>query len=58
MPVEEAARRLGVSRRSLEREMAAGNFPSPLKIRGRSVVLESDLQAYIEKKKRERGGPP
>lgn len=47
LTLNEVADRLQVCRRTLEREIAAGNFPRPLKI-GRSVrIPESDLQAYL-----------
>jgi len=47
LTLKEAAARLHVCRRTLEREIAAGRFPRPLKI-GRSVrVPESDLVAYL-----------
>lgn len=49
LTLKEVAFRLQICRRTLEREIAAGRFPRPLKI-GRSVrVLESDLQAYLER---------
>ncbi len=44
---KEVAARLRVCRRTLEREIAAGRFPRPVRI-GRSVrIAESDVQAYI-----------
>jgi len=44
-PVE-AARRLSVSLRTLERQIAAGKFPQPRRL-GRSVrILASDLEPY------------
>jgi excisionase family DNA binding protein len=44
----EAARRLSISVRTLERQIAAGHFPQPRRI-GRSVrILASDLQAYAQ----------
>src|SRR5882724_7776565 len=47
LTLKEVAARLKISRRHLEREIAAGRFPRPLKI-GRSVrVPESDLPAYF-----------
>jgi excisionase family DNA binding protein len=49
LTLKEAAFRLHVCRRTLEREIAAQRFPRPVKI-GRSVrVPESDLQAYLAK---------
>jgi excisionase family DNA binding protein len=44
--MEQAAQRLAISRRTLERLMAAGEFPSPLKL-GRSARVEAkDVDAY------------
>jgi len=58
LTLREVAARLRVCRRTIEREIAAGHFPSPLKI-GRCVrVPESDLHAYLGKLKRECEGPP
>lgn len=47
LTLKEVAARLQVCRRTLEREIAAGRFPRPIKI-GRSVrVPESDLAEYL-----------
>lgn len=55
LTLKEVAARLQVCRRTLEREIAAGRFPRPLRI-GRSVrVPESDLVAFLAKL---RGQPP
>ena len=44
--LEQAAQRLAISRRTLERLMAAGEFPAPLKL-GRSARVEvADVDAY------------
>lgn len=48
LTVKEVASRLRVCRRTVEREIALGRFPRPLKI-GRSIrVPESDLRNYVE----------
>lgn len=47
--LRQAAQLLSVSRRTLEREIAAGNFPRPLKIGRSTRVAETDLRAYISK---------
>ncbi|WP_392389109.1 helix-turn-helix transcriptional regulator [Burkholderia multivorans] len=47
----EVARRLGVSRRTLDRWVAAGAFVPPLRLSARSrtaVWLEEDLAAHLE----------
>lgn len=54
--MREAALGLRVSKRTLERLMAAGEFPKPLKIGGRSLVPLSDVTAYVEKLIRKRNG--
>lgn len=54
LTVPEAAKRLGVCRRTLEREIEDGNFPKPVKIRGASRVPSSDLVAYSKKVCRQR----
>jgi excisionase family DNA binding protein len=45
----EAARRLSICKRTLERLIASGEFPKPVKIGGGSFIPESDLKNYIEK---------
>lgn len=56
LTLEEAASRLAISKRTLEREIAAQRFPKPLKIGRASRVPESDVQAYVASLRRER--PP
>jgi excisionase family DNA binding protein len=47
LTLKETASRLAISKRSLEREIAQGNFPRPLKI-GRSVRVRLDvLRNYV-----------
>ncbi len=47
--VPDAAKMLAVSRRTLEREIASGRFPRPLKIGRSSRVSQGDVAAYLEK---------
>ncbi len=57
LTLKEVAARLGVCRRTVEREILAGRFPRPLKI-GRSVrIPESDLLCYIESLRSEAANP-
>ena len=53
LSVPEAARRLGVCRRTLERLIAAKKFPARLKIGRRSLVAASDVGAFVAKLKTE-----
>lgn len=50
--LEEVAAKLGVSRRTIEREIQARRFPRPFKIRGRSMIRAFDLQTYEWKLKK------
>ena len=51
----EAAQMLSVSKRTLERQIAGGAFPSPMKI-GRSVrVSLADISAYLLRLEQRRG---
>jgi excisionase family DNA binding protein len=47
--LDEAARRLSVCRRTIEREILYGRFPRPLKVGRSTRVPVADLDAYIEK---------
>ena len=47
--VPEAAKRLGVCRRTLEREVEHGHFPRPVKIGRRSLIPVAALRAYAAK---------
>lgn len=50
LKMTEAARALTMSKRTLERLMAAGEFPQPVRFTSRCVrVPASDVAAYIEK---------
>lgn len=55
LSVKDTARRLGVSRRTLEREVSRKNFPPPMKIGQKSLYSVADLRSYIEKLKARRG---
>lgn len=46
LTLPQAAERLGVSRRTVEREIAAGNIPS-IRIRGARKIASRDLEDYI-----------
>ena len=45
--IKEAARRLSVCRRTIEREIAFGRFPRPLKVGRASRVDVNDLAKYL-----------
>lgn len=45
--LDEAASLLSISRRTLEREIAAGRFPRPLKIGRATRVAVSVLESYL-----------
>jgi excisionase family DNA binding protein len=44
--LEQAAQRLAISRRTLERLIAAGEFPSPLKLGRASRLAVEDIDIY------------
>ena len=44
--LEQAAQRLAISRRTLERLIAAGEFPSPLKLGRASRLAVEDIDTY------------
>ena len=57
LTMPEAAGALTMSKRTLERLMAAGEFPRPLRLTKRCVrVPASDVDAYLEKLIRRRNG--
>jgi excisionase family DNA binding protein len=58
LTVKEVAAHFRVCRRTIEREIAAGHFPRPLKIGRCSRFTESDLAAYEEKLRQDRSLPP
>lgn len=55
LTLPEVAQRLGVHRRSVERLIAAGEFPRPLKVGAATRVPVSDLQAYVARLMAQRG---
>ncbi|HWA09557.1 MAG TPA: helix-turn-helix domain-containing protein [Opitutaceae bacterium] len=55
LTLPQAASNLAVSRRTLERLIAAGDFPAPVKIGRASRIPQTDLAAYLEKICLERG---
>jgi excisionase family DNA binding protein len=57
LTVKEVAAHFRVCRRTIEREIASGRFPRPLKI-GRSLrFAEADLRTYVAKLKGESASP-
>ena len=50
-----AAQQLSVSKRTLERLMARGEFPPPVKIGRSSRVLRTDIAVYLDQLCRQRG---
>ena len=49
LTIVQAAAKLTICRRTLEREIEAGRFPRPRKIRGRLVVSQDDVRLYMWK---------
>ena len=49
LTLPEAASILAISKRTLERLIAGGQFPAPLKIGRASRVAMADLSAYLER---------
>lgn len=54
LSVKETAHRLGVSRRTLERQVANGAFPGPLKVGCKSLFFVADVEAYFAKLRAQR----
>lgn len=50
-----AARKLSLSRRTLERLISRGDFPPPVKIGRSSRVMRGDIAHYLEQLRRVRG---
>lgn len=50
-----AARKLSLSRRTLERLISRGDFPAPVKIGRSSRVMREDISNYLEQLRRTRG---
>jgi predicted DNA-binding transcriptional regulator AlpA len=55
LSIGEVAGRLGICRRTLEREINRGRFPRPLKIGKASRWEVGDVVAYIERLGEQRG---
>jgi excisionase family DNA binding protein len=55
LTLPQVAHDLSVSRRTLERLIAAGEFPAPVKIGRSSRILPADLAGYLEKLRQGRG---
>lgn len=51
--LDAAALALGVSKRTIQRLIASGEFPKPIKVGAASRVLVDDLERFIEAKRRE-----
>jgi len=49
LSLKEVAQRLGISRRTLERLIAAGDINIPVKVGRCSRLFESDLMEYLTK---------
>lgn len=47
--LDEAARRIGFSRKTLQREINAGRFPQSVKVGTRSCCRVGDVDAYIQR---------
>jgi predicted DNA-binding transcriptional regulator AlpA len=56
LSVRETARRLGIARRTLEREVCRKHFPPPMKIGAKSVYSVADVETYVAKLKATRDG--
>jgi len=48
-PVKDTCKHLGISRRTLERLVATGDFPLPIKIGRKSLFTSSDLKIFVVK---------
>lgn len=55
VPLTVAADLLAVSKRTLQRLIAAGEFPQPVKVGATSRVRVADLERYIERQRRKAG---
>ena len=58
LTLPQAARELTISKRTLERLIAAGEFPSPVRIGRSARVPSTDLVTYLEKLLAQRGLHP
>jgi len=55
LTLDDVAALLSVSRRTIERLIAGGDLPKPVKIGASSRMPEDDVQRYIERQMRNRG---
>jgi len=51
-----AAEILAISKRTLQRLIAAGEFPAPVKVGATTRVRVEDLERYIERQRQKGGG--
>jgi excisionase family DNA binding protein len=58
LTLEQAAQVFAISRRTLERLIAGGDFPPPVKIGRASRVLASDVENYLSGLSQRRNGGP
>ena len=56
VPLAVAADVLAISKRTLQRLIAAGEFPAPVKVGATSRVRVDDLELYIERQRRKAVG--
>ena len=56
IPLAVAADALAVNKRTLQRLIAAGEFPPPVKVGATSRIRVVDLERYIERQQRKAGG--
>ena len=57
LPARTIAAACQLSMRSLRRAIALGQFPTPVRIRGRMFFLVSDLEAWLEHQRHPGGDP-
>ncbi len=55
LTLNQAAQSLVISKRTLERLIAAGDFPAPLKIGRSSRVMNEDITNYLDQLRCQRG---
>ena len=55
LTLSQTAQALSISKRTLNRLIAGGTFPAPLKIGRASRVAREDIAGYLETLRRERG---
>lgn len=56
LTLKQAAQRLAISKRTLERQIASGHFPAPVKIGRASRVAADDVTQYCTKLVQSRSG--